>query len=301
MGTVSVEGDRTGGMSMTVATQPAVTVKVRDADGRELDSLVDLWKVGEHRAAIRFHSRSGARSSRAKRNTDYIPAHGLVLGRLAALKATLTDAYLDSDRHHVRPREERRIGDIPLALAGRDGRELAARLRRQASHTLSDSPMHNGNSTRKVVLEFELPGLSAWSVSDLRSRIAGTELPSPPAPAERSGDGAASATEGAVLYRLHRHRERNKGLVRRKKADVRRATGRLACEACTFDFVEVYGDLGEGVAECHHRVPLGQLTEETVTRIEDLAIVCANCHRILHRKRARGMTVEQLRERLEQR
>jgi 5-methylcytosine-specific restriction protein A len=60
----------------------------------------------------------------------------------------------------------------------------------------------------------------------------------------------------------------------------------------------MYGELGEGFAECHHRTPLGELTGKTRTRLADLAIVCANCHRILHRKRARGMTVEQLRERL---
>jgi HNH endonuclease len=34
------------------------------------------------------------------------------------------------------------------------------------------------------------------------------------------------------------------------------------------------------VAEAHHIVPLSQLRESVKTRLEDLATVCANCHRL---------------------
>jgi predicted HNH restriction endonuclease len=54
----------------------------------------------------------------------------------------------------------------------------------------------------------------------------------------------------------------------------------------------------KGCLACHHRTPLGELTCATFTTLDDLAIVCANCHRILHRPEARGMKVEELRERL---
>ena len=54
---------------------------------------------------------------------------------------------------------------------------------------------------------------------------------------------------------------------------------RLACECCEFDSKAVYGELGRGFAECHHRRPLRRLVGKTVTRLEDLAIVCANCVR----------------------
>ena len=43
------------------------------------------------------------------------------------------------------------------------------------------------------------------------------------------------------------------------------------------------GAAGKGFAECHHKVPLSELTTVTKTRLSDLAIVCANCHRMLHR------------------
>src|SRR5262249_7589435 len=89
--------------------------------------------------------------------------------------------------------------------------------------------------------------------------------------------------EGAVLERLHKRRERNRRAVERKKANAMRQHGRLACEACGFDFATAYGDLGVGFAECHHRVPLTNLAARGSTRVADLAILCANCHRMIHR------------------
>jgi 5-methylcytosine-specific restriction protein A len=89
--------------------------------------------------------------------------------------------------------------------------------------------------------------------------------------------------EGQILLRLHKFRERNAQMVRKKKAAVIRATGRLACEVCGFDFFEKYGALGEGFAECHHVQPLSVADSTTQTRMGDLAIVCSNCHRMLHR------------------
>ena len=101
--------------------------------------------------------------------------------------------------------------------------------------------------------------------------------------------------EGALLTRLHRVRERNPAVVEKKKAQVLAQLGRLKCEACDFDFQEVYGDLGRGFAECHHRLPLAESAFVRATRLNDLAIVCANCHRMLHRA-CTPMTVELLRD-----
>src|SRR5690606_15771777 len=86
-----------------------------------------------------------------------------------------------------------------------------------------------------------------------------------------------------LLVRIHVYRERKPELVREKKARVLEQTGRLACESCGFDFERVYGDIGKGFAECHHRTPISQLRPGDRTRLEDLAIVCPNCHRMLHR------------------
>lgn len=89
--------------------------------------------------------------------------------------------------------------------------------------------------------------------------------------------------EGRILIRVHKTRERNQKAVMRKKRTVMKETGTLACEVCGFDFAEVYGQLGEGFAECHHKVPVSELTPEIPIRLSDLAILCANCHRMIHR------------------
>lgn len=90
--------------------------------------------------------------------------------------------------------------------------------------------------------------------------------------------------EGAVIYKLHKHRERNSKIIKRKKEREFLRLGKLPCEACTFDFYQKYGDLGYKYIECHHRTPLSEFSSTTSTTLNDLALVCSNCHRMLHRK-----------------
>lgn len=67
------------------------------------------------------------------------------------------------------------------------------------------------------------------------------------------------------------------------------------CVLCGFDFQLVYGDLGVGYIEVHHKKPLYSLEEEVEVNPEtDLAPVCSNCHRMLHRRRDRIITIEEL-------
>lgn len=98
-------------------------------------------------------------------------------------------------------------------------------------------------------------------------------------------DSLEEASEGKVLTRVHKTRERNKAIVKKKKESVLRKTGALKCETCSFDFKEIYGELGEGFAECHHKKPVSQLKNNEKTKLDDLAILCANCHRMIHRSK----------------
>ena len=50
-----------------------------------------------------------------------------------------------------------------------------------------------------------------------------------------------------------------------------------------FDFSTTYGLLGKGFCEVHHLSPLSASDESVTTTFADLAVVCSNCHRILHR------------------
>lgn len=105
-----------------------------------------------------------------------------------------------------------------------------------------------------------------------------------------------ACVEGRILFRHHRVRERNASLTKKKKKEVKKQTGRLACEVCGFAFSDRYGELGEGFIECHHRLPLAAHNER-ITRTADLALVCSNCHRMIHRGQPM-LSIEQLRERV---
>jgi len=93
-----------------------------------------------------------------------------------------------------------------------------------------------------------------------------------------------SALEGIVQLRLHHRRERSRKLIEQKKAHFKRAHGRLRCEICHLSFEEVYPSfLGTDCMEVHHIVPLSAAAGVVRTTLADLMLVCANCHRMIHR------------------
>lgn len=93
----------------------------------------------------------------------------------------------------------------------------------------------------------------------------------------------ATGAEGATRLVSHLRRERNRALVDAKKTATLKAKGRLCCEVCSFDFSATYGALGEGFCEVHHLVPLSSSSEPVTTTLDDLAVLCSNCHRVIHR------------------
>ena len=87
-----------------------------------------------------------------------------------------------------------------------------------------------------------------------------------------------TAFEGHSRYREHLVRERSVRLA--NEAKIRDG---YTCRICGINFEQLYGSLGRGFAEAHHVVPLGKLVKGRRNSAEDLATVCANCHRMLHR------------------
>jgi 5-methylcytosine-specific restriction enzyme A len=82
-------------------------------------------------------------------------------------------------------------------------------------------------------------------------------------------------------YGMHRRIERHP----RASGEAKRYHG-TACQACGFSFVEGYGELGAGFIEAHHLRPLSSLEEGVPVRYDvatDFAVLCSNCHRMIHR------------------
>lgn len=93
------------------------------------------------------------------------------------------------------------------------------------------------------------------------------------------------APEGRIMTRVHLSRERNSTLVKKKKAVALRQHGGLTCEVCGFNFFQTYGERGWEFIECHHTLPVSSLGEHGKTNLKDLALVCSNCHRMIHARR----------------
>ena len=91
------------------------------------------------------------------------------------------------------------------------------------------------------------------------------------------------------------------GFLRNPKlvADAKAAHGKT-CKACGFNFQSRYGELGVGYIECHHIDPIsGRGGKNMATTIEQVIMLCANCHRMIHRLPG-AMTVHELKLILEQ-
>jgi hypothetical protein len=98
-------------------------------------------------------------------------------------------------------------------------------------------------------------------------------------------DDESGALEGELCVALSRHRARERWLRDEKIAEVKKANGgRLPCEACGFDFFDVYGEIGRDYAQVHHLKPLSDRTKPSLTKLSELAVVCANCHIMIHRR-----------------
>ena len=104
--------------------------------------------------------------------------------------------------------------------------------------------------------------------------------------------------EGGEVERKHRTRERNQALIRRAKKEFKQKHGRLYCQICGFDFSMKYGEIGNDFIEAHHNVvPVS--SGEIKTKVKDIAMVCSNCHKMLHRRRP-WLKMKQLKKLIDQ-
>lgn len=96
----------------------------------------------------------------------------------------------------------------------------------------------------------------------------------------KADDPSASIDEER-RYKMHRRIERNS-----RAAKLVKAHHGYTCQVCDFDFQSVYGDIGRNFIEAHHLTPISTLEAGTKVQydvVTDFAVLCSNCHRMIHR------------------
>lgn len=94
--------------------------------------------------------------------------------------------------------------------------------------------------------------------------------------------------EGRLLTRAHLRRERD----RRLRAELlrrRREKDAVACDLCGHRHLEVAPDFRDAAFEAHHVVPIA-VAGQRPTRLTDVALLCATCHRLIHKLIAKNRT-----------
>jgi len=108
--------------------------------------------------------------------------------------------------------------------------------------------------------------------------------------------------EGAMEKRTTTQRKRS-SLLKKRAIEIfkYKHNEKLFCVACGFDFEKKYGIRGKDFIEIHHAEPIyakdikGQ-RERLEEALKKVFPVCANCHRMIHRKTNDMLSIEKLKE-----
>ena len=90
-------------------------------------------------------------------------------------------------------------------------------------------------------------------------------------------------TEAKVLRRQRNRAARERCLIE----------SGYKCYICDFNFEKVYGEIGKGFLEVHHKRPISTYDEEHEIPQSELVALCSNCHSMVHRRKE-AMDVDEL-------
>ncbi len=103
-------------------------------------------------------------------------------------------------------------------------------------------------------------------------------------------------SEGRTVTRTIKQRQRSRSLVKDAKEQYKDKHGQLFCEVCGFDFGKFYGI---EYIEAHHKRAIADYDEDDETVVDDLAMLCANCHRMIH-SQTPPLTIDELKKIIDQ-
>lgn len=91
--------------------------------------------------------------------------------------------------------------------------------------------------------------------------------------------------EGYTIEKVVREKKRDPRLRKLKLLEFSNKNGRIYCECCGLNFEDKYGAFGgENFVEVHHdNRMVSEMCDGDTTELDDLAVVCCNCHEVIHR------------------
>jgi hypothetical protein len=249
----------------------------KDSEG-EFNILFAIYDKGEGWALAGYYERASHDAAGAEFPNSVLERRASELERIGSLGGD----YAGAGRARI------------AALLRREAKEYRWRVRPQNAHLMQTPlrlPLRIANVPGKY---FTRP--TEIDKRDFDAIIAFARNYTDRAPMDDySGGGDTEFPEGKSYQAKHFARERNARLVAQAKALFRQEHGRLFCEACRFDFHKIYGEVGDGFIELHHLRPVSEMKSGEKTKLKDVALVCSNCHRMLHRRRP-WMTIDALRK-----
>lgn len=103
--------------------------------------------------------------------------------------------------------------------------------------------------------------------------------------------------EGFAIFSQIKTKQRSKKLALIAKKHFSH-NGKIYCSACNFNFENFYGEVGKGFIEIHHLKPVfaieNNFEKSIVDALKGVVPLCANCHRIIHRKNDNLLSIPSL-------
>ncbi len=96
--------------------------------------------------------------------------------------------------------------------------------------------------------------------------------------------------EGAIEIYQEKKRQKRNAELRTKAIELYK----LDCYVCGCNFEDKYGDYGAGYIEIHHLKPLADSKGERESTVNDVRVVCSNCHSVLHHQGKTPMDIDKL-------
>lgn len=101
---------------------------------------------------------------------------------------------------------------------------------------------------------------------------------------EQSGELPHSGFDGATKVIAHKKLEREIRLRNSKLARSVKSVLGYRCQGCAIDLLFTYQNLGNNFIEAHHLRPLSEAPREGLSlTVQDFAVLCPTCHRVIHR------------------